>query len=678
MRKTRSIAAAAAVMMTALCVPLGASAASGAHFTLADVESVDSSTIDLGGEKWLKVRELADDKDYVITVKNSEGEQLAVTVEDDEKKGTVWHYFRKTMVSSSSPRFTTLASGKYYLVCSGDKLRTAYTRSVSGDLVWEHSGSALRYTEGYDYYYLKYDEDSDEPLSVTTELSEAAEVSIYTNGEQLERCIVEQPHAESYVIEGSGYSAPVFTVGLADVTADSVSWYVDGERQDCAELSFAAETLRGRSAGIHRVSCLVEAHDSEGIRYRERSEDAVFVVAKGVVPDSVLTFSDVHEEYGLIGDAIGRVIELTDGYIPSLIVCTGDLVNGPKADTDTMLERYYPRIIAELGGLDTVFASGNHDDGMAATVMSAEAGLGAGEPSAAGGVIFRGSSEAASRNGKNSLSAKGVIVYGLNQEAVMLPRDGATAYTYEDALGNLEAFLRETAADYSGELVIISAHTGLHTLGIQPDSVNRNGVGLTDWVGENQYNIDRSYDLAALINRYAEQYDMDIMYLFGHDHSRGETELLMKRGSELISTQSYSERTTGSQKLGFTYANAGYLSTAIGSADTNFSFIYRDGNGFAYDLVRASDGSVRHTDVEARFVSAETTSAAASTTETSTATASAASAGKTENPKTGDSMHAALLLLPIGGLLLSRKKKSFTEGEPPRAVSQDTENGPQV
>ncbi|MBO7396170.1 MAG: metallophosphoesterase [Ruminococcus sp.] len=660
MRKARITAAAAAVMMVVLCVPLGASAASGAHFTLVDAESEGSSTIDIGGEKWFKVKDFADDKDYVITVKNSEGEQLAVTVADDEKSGSVWHYFRQTMVASTTPRFTTLTSGKYYLVCSGDKLRTAYTRSVSGDLVWEHAGSALRYTEGNDYYYLKYDEDSDEPLSVTTELSEAAEVSIYTNGEQLERCIIEQPHAESYVIEGSGYSAPVFTVGLAGVDVDSVSWYVDGERQNCAELSFAAETLRDRSAGVHRVSCLVEAHDGDGVRYRERSEDALFVIAKGVVPDSVLTFSDVHEEYGLIGDAIGKVIERTDGYIPSLIVCTGDLVNGPKADTDTMLGRYYPRIIAELGGLDTVFASGNHDDGMAASFMSAEAGLGAGEPSAAGGVIFRGSSEAAARNGKNSLSAKGVIVYGLNQEAVILPKDGTTAYTYEDVLGDLEAFLRETAEDYSGELVIISAHTGLHTLGVQSDSVNSKGVRLTDWVGDNPYNIDRSYDLAALINSFAEQYGMDILYLFGHDHSRGETEFVMKRGSELISTQSYSERTTGSQKLGFTYAHSGYLSTVIGSADSNFSFIYRDGNGFAYDLIRTFDGSVRHTDIEARFVPAETTAAMTSTAKASTATTSAASAGKTESPKTGDSMNAGLLLLPTALLLLTIKKKALS------------------
>ncbi|MDO4862665.1 MAG: metallophosphoesterase [Ruminococcus sp.] len=653
MRIARIAAAAAAVIVMLMCMPLGAFAASGAYFTLTALESDDGSTITIGGQKWFRVLSFDDDKDYIITVKNSSGEQLALTAADDSNSDYIWRYYRRTMVSSTTPRFTTLSTRYHYLVFSGGKLRTAYTRAVSGDLVWEHIGTALRHSEAGACSYLKYDETSDEPLSVTTEESEAAEVNIYTRGELLERCIVSQPHAESYAIEGSGYPAPVFTVGLADVETESISWYVDGELQSCNERSFTADTLTGRSAGVHRVSCLIEAHDSDGVRYRERSEDAVFVIAKGVVPDSVLTFSDVHEEYERIGDAIGCVIERTGGYIPSLVVCTGDLVNGTKAETDIMLSRYYPRIVAELGGLDTVFVSGNHDSGEAATAMSAAADLGAGEDgSPAGGLIFRGSSEAVARHGKNSRFAEDIIVYGLNQEAAMIPHDVYTAYTYEDVLGDIGRFLEETAADYHGELVIISAHTGLHTLGRQPDSVDKRGFRLSEWVGENQYNIDGSYDLAALINSYAERYDMDIMYLFGHDHSRSEAELIMTDGDELISTISYADSTTGQQPLRFTYAHSGYLSTVIGSADSSFSFICRDGDGYSYDLIRTYDNRTRHSDIAARYVPETTTSVTSAVT-----TTAAASSAKTENPKTGDNMSAAMILLPAAALLLSRRRR---------------------
>lgn len=651
MKIVRLFAAVAAVIVMLMCVPLGAFAASGAHFTLTEVEG-DGSTVTLGGQKWFRVMNFDDDKDYIITVKDG-GTEKVLTVADNEKNSCIWHYYRQTMVASTTPRFTSLTSGGYYLVFSGDKLRTAYTRSVSGDLVWEHVGSALRYNEGGRFSYLRYDAGSDEPLSATAELSDAAEVNIYTSGEQLERCIVSQPHAESYVIEGSGYPAPVFTVGLADVATDSVSWYVDGEKQDCDELSFTADKLTGRSAGVHRVSCIVEAHDGGGIRYRERSEDAVFVIAKGVVPDSVITFSDVHEEYTRIGDAIACVIERTGGYIPSLVICTGDFVNGPKTEADAMLGRYYPRIVAELGGLDAVFVSGNHDSGEAASAMSAAAGLGAGENPPAGGLIFNGKS---AKNGKNSRFAKGVIVYGLNQEAVMVGKEVSTAYTYENVLGDIEDFLSKTAADYRGELVIISAHTGLHTLGVQPDSVNKNGYQLSSWIGENQYNIDQSYELAALINRYAEQYGMDIMYLFGHDHSRSETELIMTDGDELISTESYADLSTGSQPLRFTYAHSGYLSTEIGCADSSFSFICRDGGSFAYDLIRTYDSRTRHNDIAARYVPAETTAATSAMTTSVTATAAVTSA-KTENPETGDDMSVVLIMLPALILLFSSRRK---------------------
>ena len=198
--------------------------------------------------------------------------------------------------------------------------------------------------------------------------------------------------------------------------------------------------------------------------------------------------------------------------------------------------------------------------------------------------------------------------------------------------------------------------TNRGTFAVLPDSVNKNGMRINSWIGENAYNIDRSYELAALINSYAKRYGMDIMYLFGHDHSRSETELVLTEGDELISTVSYADRSTGAQKLHFTYAHSGYLSTVIGSADTSFSFIYRDGGGYSCDLIRTSDDRTRHTFVQARYVPEET--AAAVTTAATAETTAASSAVKTENPKTGDGMNAVAILLPTMVLLLSRKRKN--------------------
>ena len=659
MRASRYIAAVtAAIMVMIMAVPFTSNAAA-AEFTVTPVQSVSGGVLVLeNGQVWYRVSRFDDDKDYIITVKNRAGEEVMLTASDGEKSHNVWHYYRQTMVSSMTPRYTSLSCSGCYLVCSGENIRSAYTRSISGDSVWEHVGSALRYNEDGTYSYLRYDEDGDVPFSFTQEQDKAAEVNIYTNGDKLERCIVNQPHAESYVTENSGYEAPEFTVGLTDMTVESVKWYVDGEQQICSEPAFTADVLAGRPAGAHRVYCTVEGRDSSGIHYRERSEDALFVIAKGVVPDSVLTFSDVHEEYSLIGKAIETVMQRTGGYIPSLIVCTGDLVNGPTAYTEVMMSTYYPRIKAELGGLDAVFVSGNHDPGEAASAMSAAAGLGAaGILPPSGGTIFDGTSQAVSANGTNSRSAKGVKVYGLNFEAAACEKDAETYNSYEGVLGSVEAFLKAAAEDYRGELLVISAHSGLHVLGMQPESVNLSGGRLYDWIGSNAYNIDRSYDLAQLINSYAEQYGMDIIYLFGHDHSRGETELFMSDGDTLISTKSFSDGTYGTLPLSFTYANAGYLSTVIGSASEQFSFIYRDDGKYSFDLISLAGVPVRHTEFAAKYRAPETTASTTAAAATTTTTAAVAATGKGGSPVTGDGANTLLILLPAAGLLLSRKRK---------------------
>ena len=402
----------------------------------------------------------------------------------------------------------------------------------------------------------------------------------------------------------------------------------------------------------------------------------------------------MHEEYGLISDAIAAVIDKTGGYIPSLVICTGDFVYGPTVEKERELNRYFPQIMAHLGGLDAVFVAGNHDSAAAASVMSSAAGLGADEAlSANGGLLFDGDSAANLSHGRNSRSAKGIITYGIHFDAAIRNTAEGICYTYEDVIRDVESFLQKTAAQYHGELVVISAHSGLHVIGEQPESVSLYHLPLSAWLGENMYNVDCSYELAQTINRYAEQYDMDILYLFGHDHSRSEAEMFLTEGDTLFSTMHYADRSIGSQKLHFTYAHAGYLSSVIGCADRRFTFIYRDGSRFRYDLLH-SDGSVEReeiftaknqykapvsehtaalpvvTEASAASADAQTTTvtnmqtanpSSAPQSQTSaavTAAGTVASAEKNAGVNTGEEQHLTMIAVPaLFVLLLSRNRK---------------------
>ena len=69
---------------------------------------------------------------------------------------------------------------------------------------------------------------------------------------------------------------------------------------------------------------------------------------------------------------------------------------------------------------------------------------------------------------------------------------------------------------------------------------------------------------------------MDILFLFGHDHSKEESEFFLSRGDMLISTVSYEERSTAGAPLSFLYGHSGYLSDMLGSADKHYSLITWD------------------------------------------------------------------------------------------------------
>lgn len=550
------------------------------------------------GSKWYRVNNLEAGQDYIITAGRNQDSLMMLTACDAES-GYVWR-FSSTEDKKTGVPYAALKAGKCPLVNDGGQLSGDASRFPEGPVLWLYQDSALANVSGGKTAYLKYNPASETPFSFTENPEEAAQIEIYTDGEIRSRCITEQPYAESYVTENSGYAAPVFRVGTADVTPDSITWFVDGEQQDCTEAVFTAESLKNQPAGLHRVSCLVEARGKDGCYYREMSAAASFVIAAGVIPDSVLTFSDVHAQYDLIGDAIETVMQQHDGFIPALILCSGDFcgsVTAQSSDSTASCLR------AALGGLDAVYTAGHLDSAEAVSQLSAAAGLGAPqELSAAGGVIFRSGSDGVQANGRNSVSADHILIYGLNYDSIRTETENGTACSYENALADLDSFLASAAENYDGELIVISAHAGLHVLGVQPGSYSTGPLQLSAWAGGAVYNADRSADMAKCINRYAEQYGMNIVYLFGHNHTCTESELLLKDGDMLISPQSFAEHSYEMLKLHFTYASTGCLSRDTGSSDARFTLLTRESSGFSADLITAKGAVMRHSEIPFRVL----------------------------------------------------------------------------
>ncbi len=396
--------------------------------------------------------------------------------------------------------------------------------------------------------------------------------------------ITEHPAAEAYVLAGSDYDTPEYTCtaklpeGKTEGTI-TFTWYVDGEAvststktaaegEDVAD-TFTADVLKDLTEyGVHPVYCIVSMEitetDQDGnattSTVSNQSMSANFIVCNGISNNSLLTFSDVHEVFSNIGKAISNVMTtVTQGLIPSLIVCTGDWKNSEHwMGGDETSENYLKtvntlisRLLGQSGGIDTVFVSGNHENGAAARDENIKADLGADESYDGAGVIFDSKvANTGDRNG-SSKELKDLVVYGINYENLKTD----TGISYENILPGLEEYLEGLRGDYAGELIVISGHAGLHVV--------------DNWGGKNEYNVDKSNEMVALLNKYSEL-GMNITYLFGHDHSKRESEMLLKSGDEITSTVSYALRDTDeasatqTQTLKFTYGHAGYLTNSIG------------------------------------------------------------------------------------------------------------------
>ena len=167
-----------------------------------------------------------------------------------------------------------------------------------------------------------------------------------------------------------------------------------------------------------------------------------------------------------------------------------------------------------------------------------------------------------------------MIVFGINYENI----EGDDGTDYDNIYDQLESFLKDLREDYAGQLVVISAHAGLHQL--------------DDWGGEAAYNINNANKIVNLLNEYAKT-GMNITYLFGHDHSKGESEFCLKPGEEITSVVSYTDKTTENIPLYFTYGHAGYLLQGTGSGAQRYSLLSWDvaQDTYGRDMYGVTDGA---------------------------------------------------------------------------------------
>ena len=305
-----------------------------------------------------------------------------------------------------------------------------------------------------------------------------------------------------------------------------------------------------------------------------------------MIENSFITYSDVHQDWSHVGAAIKDTIMASDGFIPALIISTGDYHNGHGEVTieDTLKDLY--SVHAQIAGIDVVWVTGNHERGTGATTMNFVNPFADDlteifdeeEKVTGTGIIFDTRSDAYAENAESSLFVDDLVVIGINYDDVKAlggfdygtaETEGPCVYAY------LKNALDKVAADYNGQLVVISAHAGLHVVG-------------GSFSGGGSYNINNSDAVVDLINSYADDYNMDIMFFFGHDHSKGESELHLLPGDTIQSTVNFDASSYREIPLSFTYGQAGYIGDKIGAGQGFYSFVKWDDDSIARILANST------------------------------------------------------------------------------------------
>lgn len=537
-------------------------------------------------------------------------------------------FYLKREDRPSTSQYLDISEGS--LVLSEDKPGKVFIYEEITDTLNDENEQPLEVSKGH---VMAYKDDSETVylilnegnFAVTSERPSTGNAQIYSSNEKPSRSpgpgpgpvvdekapvITRQMDVLSYVMEGSGYSAPKVSI-TAKASDESTSlffqWYVNGEKygetieipideNKQASSEITIDSLVDKEYGVYPIYCEVYVLEGEE-KHKVDSYTNNFVITRGFETNSLMTFSDLHEKWDNIGTALDDLMKENEGQLPSLVVATGDYNNSHVAGyneeyiercIDTMINR----IKLQLGDIDTVWVSGNHDNGYATGYTNAnkEADLGMVDKdyydldnSISGtGIIFDTRSDSYQNNADSSNSIEdGLIVIGVNFEDIGSqgaydqstngqPDSSKLAYGDENSTGtvyeHLKTALESIASNYNGELVLVSTHAGLHAVGVDEDSKSA-GVK-REWNGDDSYSIRQSDQIVELLNRYVQDLNMDLLFMFGHDHTRGETEFVKLKDDTITATVEPKTRKGGEGEtrdivLEFNYASAGYITDSL-------------------------------------------------------------------------------------------------------------------
>ena len=395
------------------------------------------------------------------------------------------------------------------------------------------------------------------------------------------------------------------------------------EDAEAGTITIAADVIEALSAGSYTIA--VTGEDGKIVTHKLTvtsppmiDVNVNVILAQGVQENSLITFSDVHESWDDVGTAVKDTIIATNGFIPALIIATGDFNNNRVAGNQEAyitgaVNEIINRVSLQLAGIDTVWVSGNHDNGYATQYtnynLTADLGIELGDYASGPvegsvvegltgtgvisgtGIIFDSRSEGYRNNADSSSFADGLIVIGLNYEdgdAFASNNYGDGTEESDSVYKHIKAALDSAAENYNGELIVISSHAGLHAVGIDEDSAQ----SASPLGGGNSYTITNSAAIVKLLNSYVDEYGMDIVWFFGHDHSKGEEEFAKLPGSTITSMGStYGEEYAEEIELKFSYAHAGYVgSGAAGINNNNYTYLTWDHDQIVREE-RVADGN---------------------------------------------------------------------------------------
>lgn len=316
-------------------------------------------------------------------------------------------------------------------------------------------------------------------------------------------------------------------------STDGVNFeYLEGETG--AALSIKPDTSE---VGAYMVQCKV-TNVVKGEEHSTLSSLGAYFVVNGVKEDSIMMFSDIHEEWDNIYGAFNTLLMKNGGYLPSLLMATGDFeIDHTDKAEDTV--KYYNEILSRNLRIKTIGIAGNHDSGAGMNQVIKE--LAETDPE-----INK------DFNGHNKLyESENLIVYGINYSD---QKNGYGALI-EGFKGELDKILKDD--QQKKKAIIFIAHAGLHKL--------------DNWGGEGDYNLDDQKAFAEMLNSFADE-GLNISFFYGHNHSKGDPNQILNPGQSITSTVKFSEKTSQTVNLKFTYGTLGYLNANIGGGN-NFGYL---------------------------------------------------------------------------------------------------------